>query len=113
MDIVRSCDMCQRHRAISWHHKLPMTPNLEVELFDVWVTSNRSNWGVTEEVSELDLIRRSTPNIPKIRACKTRVLSLERKDQVGGKNEQLAHCLEVLRSSTMSPNDPEHDDAEG
>ena len=41
------------------------------------------------------------------------VLSPEGKDQVDGKKEQLAHRREVLRSSTMSPNDPEHDDAEG
>uniref|UniRef100_M1DXW9 Uncharacterized protein n=1 Tax=Solanum tuberosum TaxID=4113 RepID=M1DXW9_SOLTU len=34
-------------------------------------------------------------------------------DQVGGTREQLAHRREVLRSSTISPNDPEHDDAEG
>ncbi|KAG5615810.1 hypothetical protein H5410_015634, partial [Solanum commersonii] len=40
------------------------------------------------------------------------VLSPEGKDQVGEKKEQLAHCREVLRSSTMSPTDPEHDDAE-
>ncbi|KAG5576077.1 hypothetical protein H5410_056211 [Solanum commersonii] len=34
------------------------------------------------------------------------------KDQVGGKKEQSAHHREILRSSTMSPNDPKHDDAE-
>ncbi|KAG5590597.1 hypothetical protein H5410_041111, partial [Solanum commersonii] len=33
------------------------------------------------------------------------------KDQVGGKWEQSAHHREVLRSSTTSPNNPEHDDA--
>uniref|UniRef100_M1DUY6 Uncharacterized protein n=1 Tax=Solanum tuberosum TaxID=4113 RepID=M1DUY6_SOLTU len=41
------------------------------------------------------------------------VLNPEGKDQVGGKREQAAHHREVPRSSTMSPNDPEHDDAEG
>ncbi|WMV33155.1 hypothetical protein MTR67_026540, partial [Solanum verrucosum] len=41
------------------------------------------------------------------------VLSHEEKIQVGGKREQSAHHREVPRSSTMSPNDPEHDDAEG
>ncbi|WMV30642.1 hypothetical protein MTR67_024027 [Solanum verrucosum] len=41
------------------------------------------------------------------------VLSPEGKDQVGGKREQSAHRREVSRSNTMSPNDPEHDDAEG
>uniref|UniRef100_M1DRN4 Uncharacterized protein n=1 Tax=Solanum tuberosum TaxID=4113 RepID=M1DRN4_SOLTU len=41
------------------------------------------------------------------------VLSPEGKDQVGGKREQSAHHREVLRSSTMLPNDPEHDNAEG
>ncbi|KAG5631944.1 hypothetical protein H5410_003661 [Solanum commersonii] len=41
------------------------------------------------------------------------VLNPEGKDQVGGRKEQSAHCREVLRSSTMSPNDPEHDNAEG
>uniref|UniRef100_M1DZZ5 Uncharacterized protein n=1 Tax=Solanum tuberosum TaxID=4113 RepID=M1DZZ5_SOLTU len=40
------------------------------------------------------------------------VMSLEGKDQVDGKREQSAHHREVLRGSTMSPNDPEHDDAE-
>uniref|UniRef100_M1C8B8 Uncharacterized protein n=1 Tax=Solanum tuberosum TaxID=4113 RepID=M1C8B8_SOLTU len=34
-------------------------------------------------------------------------------DQVGGKRDQSAHRREVPRSSTMSPNDLEHDDAEG
>uniref|UniRef100_M1DLY6 Uncharacterized protein n=1 Tax=Solanum tuberosum TaxID=4113 RepID=M1DLY6_SOLTU len=38
------------------------------------------------------------------------VLSPEGKDQVGGKREQSAHRREVPRSSTMSPNDPKHDD---
>uniref|UniRef100_M1DVY4 Uncharacterized protein n=1 Tax=Solanum tuberosum TaxID=4113 RepID=M1DVY4_SOLTU len=41
------------------------------------------------------------------------VLSPEEKDQVGGKREQLAHHQVVARSSTMPPNNPEHDDAEG
>uniref|UniRef100_M1D9X8 Uncharacterized protein n=1 Tax=Solanum tuberosum TaxID=4113 RepID=M1D9X8_SOLTU len=41
------------------------------------------------------------------------VLSPEGKDQVGRKKEQSVHRQEVLRSSTMSLNDPEHDDAEG
>uniref|UniRef100_M1DTP6 Uncharacterized protein n=1 Tax=Solanum tuberosum TaxID=4113 RepID=M1DTP6_SOLTU len=41
------------------------------------------------------------------------VLSPEGKDQVGRKKEQSANCQEAPRSSTMSPNDPEHDDAEG
>uniref|UniRef100_M1DL42 Uncharacterized protein n=1 Tax=Solanum tuberosum TaxID=4113 RepID=M1DL42_SOLTU len=41
------------------------------------------------------------------------VLSPEGKDQVGGKREQLTHHREVPRNSTMSPNEPEHDDAEG
>ena len=36
VDIVRSCDVCQRQGAISRRHELPMTPILEVELFDVW-----------------------------------------------------------------------------
>ncbi|XP_015162808.1 uncharacterized protein [Solanum tuberosum] len=36
MDVVRSCDVCQRQGAISRRHELPMTPILEVELFDVW-----------------------------------------------------------------------------
>uniref|UniRef100_M1DFP4 Uncharacterized protein n=1 Tax=Solanum tuberosum TaxID=4113 RepID=M1DFP4_SOLTU len=40
------------------------------------------------------------------------VLSPEGKDQVGGKRVQSVHHREVSRSSTMSPNDPEHDDAE-
>uniref|UniRef100_M1DA01 Uncharacterized protein n=1 Tax=Solanum tuberosum TaxID=4113 RepID=M1DA01_SOLTU len=35
------------------------------------------------------------------------------KDQVNGKREQSAHRREVPRSSTMSPNDLEHDDVEG
>ncbi|WMV30643.1 hypothetical protein MTR67_024028 [Solanum verrucosum] len=41
------------------------------------------------------------------------VLSLEGNDRVGRKREQSAHRREVSQSSTMSPNDPEHDDAEG
>ncbi|WMV30123.1 hypothetical protein MTR67_023508, partial [Solanum verrucosum] len=41
------------------------------------------------------------------------VLSNEGKDQVGEKREQSTHRQEVSRSSTMSPNDLEHDDVEG
>uniref|UniRef100_M1DVV3 Polyprotein protein n=1 Tax=Solanum tuberosum TaxID=4113 RepID=M1DVV3_SOLTU len=41
------------------------------------------------------------------------VRSLEGKDPVSGKRDQSAHRQTVPRSSTMSPNDPEHDDAEG
>uniref|UniRef100_M1DXF1 Uncharacterized protein n=1 Tax=Solanum tuberosum TaxID=4113 RepID=M1DXF1_SOLTU len=41
------------------------------------------------------------------------VLSPEGKDQAGKKREQSAHRREVPRSSTMSPNDLDHDDAEG
>ncbi|KAG5570534.1 hypothetical protein H5410_060300 [Solanum commersonii] len=41
------------------------------------------------------------------------VLSPKGKDKVNEKKEQSAHHREVSRSSTMSPNDPEHDDAEG
>uniref|UniRef100_M1DX36 Uncharacterized protein n=1 Tax=Solanum tuberosum TaxID=4113 RepID=M1DX36_SOLTU len=35
------------------------------------------------------------------------------KDQVNGKREQSVHRREVPRSSTMSPNEPKHNDAEG
>ncbi|WMV24622.1 hypothetical protein MTR67_018007, partial [Solanum verrucosum] len=41
------------------------------------------------------------------------VLSPERKDQISGEKEQSACHRAVPRSSTMSPNDPKHDDAEG
>uniref|UniRef100_M1DPN4 Putative plant transposon protein domain-containing protein n=1 Tax=Solanum tuberosum TaxID=4113 RepID=M1DPN4_SOLTU len=41
------------------------------------------------------------------------VLSPEGKDQVDGKRKQSAHHRTVPRSSTMSPNDPEQDNAEG
>ncbi|KAG5619905.1 hypothetical protein H5410_005123 [Solanum commersonii] len=41
------------------------------------------------------------------------VLSLEEKDQVDRKREQSAHRREVSQSSTMPPNDSEHDNAEG
>ncbi|WMV18920.1 hypothetical protein MTR67_012305, partial [Solanum verrucosum] len=41
------------------------------------------------------------------------VLTFKGKDQVGKKREQSAHRQEVSRSSTMSPNDLEHNDAEG
>ncbi|WMV13631.1 hypothetical protein MTR67_007016 [Solanum verrucosum] len=44
---------------------------------------------------------------------KRRVLSPEGKDQVGGKKEQLVDCREVPLNNTMSPNDPEHNDAKG
>ncbi|WMV25176.1 hypothetical protein MTR67_018561, partial [Solanum verrucosum] len=44
--------------------------------------------------------------------CST-LLSPEEKDQVGGKKELLAHRRAVPRNSTMSPNNLEHDDAEG
>uniref|UniRef100_M1DMI5 Gag-pol polyprotein n=1 Tax=Solanum tuberosum TaxID=4113 RepID=M1DMI5_SOLTU len=37
----------------------------------------------------------------------------EEKDQVGKTREQSAHHRAVPRSSTISPNDPEHDDVEG
>ncbi|KAH0638935.1 hypothetical protein KY285_035521 [Solanum tuberosum] len=40
-------------------------------------------------------------------------LESERKDQIGGEKEQPACRREVPRSSTMSSNDPKHDDAEG
>uniref|UniRef100_M1DFW6 Uncharacterized protein n=1 Tax=Solanum tuberosum TaxID=4113 RepID=M1DFW6_SOLTU len=42
----------------------------------------------------------------------TCVLSPEGKDQVGGKREHSMHRREVPRSSTMSPNDLDHDDVE-
>ncbi|KAG5631678.1 hypothetical protein H5410_003395, partial [Solanum commersonii] len=42
-----------------------------------------------------------------------RVRSLERKDQIDGENEQSACRQSVPQSSTMSPNDPKHDDVEG
>ncbi|WMV33221.1 hypothetical protein MTR67_026606, partial [Solanum verrucosum] len=41
------------------------------------------------------------------------LLSPEENAEVGRKREQLAHRREVPRSSTMSPNDTAHDDAEG
>ncbi|KAG5605866.1 hypothetical protein H5410_027358 [Solanum commersonii] len=41
------------------------------------------------------------------------VLSTEGKDQVRGKRVQSMHHQEVPQSSTMSPNDLEHDDVEG
>ncbi|KAG5631205.1 hypothetical protein H5410_002922 [Solanum commersonii] len=41
------------------------------------------------------------------------VLNLERKDQIGGEKELSACRRAVLRSNTMSPNDPKHDDDKG
>ncbi|KAG5595089.1 hypothetical protein H5410_036321 [Solanum commersonii] len=41
------------------------------------------------------------------------VLSPEGKDQVGGDREQSVHHREVPRSSTMSPNELEYNDAKG
>ncbi|WMV45979.1 hypothetical protein MTR67_039364 [Solanum verrucosum] len=41
------------------------------------------------------------------------MLSPEGKDQVGGKRKQSAQRREVQRNSTMSPNNPEHDNVEG
>ena len=41
------------------------------------------------------------------------VPSPERKDQIDGEKEQSACRREIPWSSTMSPNDPKHDDAEG
>ncbi|KAG5595938.1 hypothetical protein H5410_037170 [Solanum commersonii] len=41
------------------------------------------------------------------------VLIPEGMDQISGKGEQSAHRRDVPRGSTTSPNDPEHDDAEG
>uniref|UniRef100_M1DW19 Uncharacterized protein n=1 Tax=Solanum tuberosum TaxID=4113 RepID=M1DW19_SOLTU len=41
------------------------------------------------------------------------VLSPEKKDQVSRKKEQSAHHRAVPRSSTIPPNGPEYDDAEG
>lgn len=35
-DLVKSCNQCQRQGNISKRQELPMTPILEVELFDVW-----------------------------------------------------------------------------
>ncbi|KAG5630000.1 hypothetical protein H5410_001717 [Solanum commersonii] len=46
-------------------------------------------------------------------AFRSNVLSFEGKYQIGGKREQSVHRRDVLRSSTMSPNDLDHDDAEG
>ncbi|WMV30261.1 hypothetical protein MTR67_023646, partial [Solanum verrucosum] len=41
------------------------------------------------------------------------VLSPGKKEQIGDENEQSVHRRVVLQSSTMSPNDLEHDDAGG
>ncbi|WMV49556.1 hypothetical protein MTR67_042941 [Solanum verrucosum] len=41
------------------------------------------------------------------------LLSAEGKDQVGRKMKQSAHHREIPRSNTISPNDSEHDNAEG
>ncbi|KAG5586968.1 hypothetical protein H5410_047402 [Solanum commersonii] len=41
------------------------------------------------------------------------VLSLERKDQIDSGKEQSACHRAVPRSSTISPNDPKHDDVVG
>ncbi|XP_055800321.1 uncharacterized protein LOC129869705 [Solanum dulcamara] len=35
-DLEKSCNKCQRHDAISRLQEFPLTPMLEVELFDVW-----------------------------------------------------------------------------
>uniref|UniRef100_M1DRC4 Uncharacterized protein n=1 Tax=Solanum tuberosum TaxID=4113 RepID=M1DRC4_SOLTU len=51
-----------------------------------------------------------TEKLDEMKKC---VLSLEGNDRVGRDREQSAHHREVPRSSTMSPNDPEHDDVEG
>ncbi|WMV54952.1 hypothetical protein MTR67_048337, partial [Solanum verrucosum] len=37
-------------------------------------------------------------------------MSLEGKDQIGGEKEQSVCRRAVPRSSSMSPNDPKHDD---
>ena len=36
VDSVLSSDVCQREGDISRRHELPMTPILEVQIFDVW-----------------------------------------------------------------------------
>jgi hypothetical protein len=35
-DFVRRCPRCQKHGNISTRHAMPLTTNLQVEIFDVW-----------------------------------------------------------------------------
>jgi hypothetical protein len=35
-DFVRRCNSCQRHRNINSRNAMPLTTNLQIELFDVW-----------------------------------------------------------------------------
>ncbi|XP_049360661.1 uncharacterized protein LOC125825364 [Solanum verrucosum] len=57
VDIVRSCDVCQQQRAISRRHELPMTPILDVELFDKYIlvaVDYVSKWVETVALPEND-----------------------------------------------------------
>jgi hypothetical protein len=35
-DFIRMCGACQRHRNINLRDAMPLTDNLQIELFDVW-----------------------------------------------------------------------------
>jgi hypothetical protein len=35
-DFIRRCNSCQRHRNINSRNAMPLTTNLQIELFDVW-----------------------------------------------------------------------------
>ena len=35
-DFIRRCRVCQRHGNINSRHSMPLTNNLQIELFDVW-----------------------------------------------------------------------------
>ncbi|XP_070050156.1 uncharacterized protein [Nicotiana tomentosiformis] len=43
-DVVKKCDECQRAGGISKKNEMPLSTILEIDIFDVWVNANRTDW---------------------------------------------------------------------
>uniref|UniRef100_M1DSE1 Uncharacterized protein n=1 Tax=Solanum tuberosum TaxID=4113 RepID=M1DSE1_SOLTU len=89
----------------SQNHRRPMPGAL------AGVTCHNQNHKIPMEDALIGATHHST--VDRTRSLARCVLSPKGNDQVGRKGEQSVHRRDVPRGSTMSPNDPEHDDAEG